>query len=388
MKNKFSMLDKMNIPPILGSTRTAIEEGLQAAARIAICDVIKLKEGEQVLIISNPQNDVSVISGALFDAATEFGGNAVLVFQREKTQIDFSEKCVLAAFEAKPQVVISISSGKLGKDEKGIAGAYTFKGKVYDHIFHLQQFGEKSCRAFWSPAVTVDSFLRTVPIDYALLKKRCTAINEVLDDAVNVRVSAPGGTDILIGLQGRKAKSDDGDFSFMGAGGNLPAGESFISPQNGTSNGTIVFDGSISLHDKDIIIEEPIICEVQNGFVTSINGGKEAAMLQETISLAETNALMFEKNGRIIAGMGEVYKKNARNIGELGIGLNPNAKISGNMLEDEKAFCTCHFAIGQNYDEDAPSLIHLDGLVKKPTITAIMSDSSEVIIEKDGILCS
>jgi leucyl aminopeptidase (aminopeptidase T) len=84
--------------------------------------------------------------------------------------------------------------------------------------------------------------------------------------------------------------------------------------------------------------------------------------------------------------MGAVYRKNARNIGELGIGLNPQAKISGNMLEDEKAFKTCHFAIGHNYDEDAPSLIHLDGLVKLPTIAAIMPDGSERRIETDGNL--
>jgi len=54
------------------------------------------------------------------------------------------------------------------------------------------------------------------------------------------------------------------------------------------------------------------------------------------------------------------------------------------MLEDEKAFNTCHFAIGHNYDEDAPSLIHLDCLVRRPTITAYFEDGTSVLIEKDG----
>ncbi|GMO54181.1 MAG: aminopeptidase [Termitinemataceae bacterium] len=361
-------------------------EELQNAAMIAIRDVVKLVEGEQVLLISNPEANVSIIATALFDAVTELNGKPVLMFQNEKTQMDFAEDCVLSAFNAHPQVVISLSSGKLGKDKKGIAGEYSHNGKVYDHIFHLQQYGEKTCRAFWSPAVTIDSFLRTVPIDYALLKKRCAFINAILDRAIFVHVTSPGGTDIMVGVEGRLAKADDGDFSFMGAGGNLPAGESFISPQNGTSCGTIVFDGSISLHNCDIIIKEPIICNLQNGFITNIDGGREAEMLSETILLAEENSLEFERTGRIIKGLGELYKKNSRALGELGIGLNPNAKISGNMLEDEKAFCTCHFAIGQNYDEDAPSLIHLDGLVCNPTITAINSDGSEVVIEKDGVL--
>jgi leucyl aminopeptidase (aminopeptidase T) len=225
-----------------------------------------------------------------------------------------------------------------------------------------------------------------VPIDYAELRRRCAAIKEILDRAVSVHVIAPGGTDITIGLQGRKAKSDDGDFSRPGTGGNLPAGETFISPENGTAGGRISFDGSISVNEGDIIIREPIDCIVEKGFVKEIRGGEEAAALLRTIEAAEKNALAYEKEGKLPIGAGEVYARNARNIGELGIGLNPKARISGNMLEDEKAFRTCHFAIGQNYDEDAPSLIHLDGLVKNPTITAIFDDGTEQIIEQVGEL--
>ena len=56
------------------------------------------------------------------------------------------------------------------------------------------------------------------------------------------------------------------------------------------------------------------------------------------------------------------------------------------MLEDEKVYGTCHFAIGSNYDEDAPAMIHLDGLVKNPTIVAIMADASVKTLMKDGTI--
>ena len=56
------------------------------------------------------------------------------------------------------------------------------------------------------------------------------------------------------------------------------------------------------------------------------------------------------------------------------------------MLEDEKAFGTCHFAVGENYDNDAPSLIHLDGLVRNPSITVFYFDGSEKTIMTDGNL--
>jgi len=353
---------------------------------VAINEALKVQKGEQVLIISNPAPDVDLISKALFDAALEARAAPVLIYQKIKTQIDFAEPILIAAFQAKPQVVISISKGKLGKDEKGILTPYQFNGKGYDHIFHLLQYGEKATRAFWSPSISLDTWERTVCIDYALLKKRCLIIKEILDKAESVHISAPGGTDITISVKGREAKLDDGDFSFGGSGGNLPAGEVFISPANGTSSGKIVFDGSISVHNGEFLIDSPVTCIVEGGFVKDISGGNSAVELLKTITLAEERALEFESKGKIARGNGEIYARNSRNIGELGIGLNPAAKITGNMLEDEKAFNTCHFAIGQNYDEDAPSLIHLDSLVRRPTITAYFPDGSSSLIEKDGDL--
>ena len=371
--SKFSELRACGSIPHLSLQEAALLE----AARIAVEVSLKVQKGEQVLIISNPRQDAAAVAEALYDAAIDAGGRPVLLFQPVKTQLDFAEPAVIAAFNANPEVAISLSDEKLGKDRNGIASPYEYDGVKYDHIFHLNMYGKKNCRSFWSPSTTVESFIRTVPIDYAELKRRCAEIREILDNAVEVRVTAPGGTDITIGLRDRKAKADDGDFSVPGSGGNLPAGETFISPENGTANGKICFDGSISTHEGDLVIGTPVECIVENGFVRKISGGKEAACLLRTIEAAERNAREFERDGKLPAGNGEIYAANARNIGELGIGLNPKARITGKMLEDEKAFDTCHFAIGSNYDEDAPSLIHLDGLVKSPSITVVFADGTK-----------
>jgi leucyl aminopeptidase (aminopeptidase T) len=327
-----------------------------------------------------------LLAQAIYDAVSRAGGCPTLLFQPVKSQLDFAEPAVIAAFAAKPDVCVSLSAKKLGKDRQGILTPYIHKGVQFDHVFHLQMYGEETCRGFWSPATTLESFVRTVPIDYDLLKIRCAALKKTLDQAVSVHITAPSGTDILLGLRGREAKSDDGDFSKGGTGGNLPAGETFVSPENGTARGTIVFDGSISLYDSDIMIREPIRCAVEQGFIRDIQGGAEARDLLETVTLAERNALDYEKSGKLPAGTGAVYGRNARNIGEFGIGLNPSALVTGHILEDEKAFRTCHFAVGLNYDGDAPSLIHLDGLVLNPTITAFDKKGGRTVIEQDGNL--
>ena len=359
---------------------------LERSAKVAVRDVLKIKEGEKILIITNPDDESLPVSQALFNASLDAGGDPLIIIQKEKTQLDFAEKGVIGAIKTEPEVIISISRNKLGKDEDAITSPYEHEGKKYNNTFHYLMHGLKKCRSFWSPGVTKDMFIRTIAVDYSKMKKRSLFLKELLDKAVRVKITAPSGTDIVIETEGREAMCDDGDFSSPGDGGNLPAGETFISPVVGKTEGVIVFDGSISTNTGDLVINEPVKVRVREGFAEEISGGEEADILKDTIDKAEKNAFLFEKEGKLPAGEGKRYAKNARNIGELGIGLNPEALISGNMLEDEKAFKTCHFAIGSNYDEDAPALIHLDGLIKEPTIILVFKDGSEKTVVEKGII--
>jgi len=80
----------------------------------------------------------------------------------------------------------------------------------------------------------------------------------------------------------------------------------------------------------------------------------------------------------------------AKILGELGIGLNPGAKLTGNLLEDEKALKTAHIAFGNNEDMEGgqnKSKTHRDFLFYKPTMNVTFKDgSSKVLIENGDIL--
>lgn len=362
----------------------------QTPAQTVVNEVLRVKKGEHVLIIANPETNV--IAQDLYTASKEAGALPVLMFQSTKTHFDNAEPAVRAAIATAPEVCMSISAVKLGKDPDGIAHPYkTENGEEYDNIFDFLMTGKKSMRAVWTPGITQDMFSRTADIDYKELARRCSELEKWYNNAVSVHVTASGGTDVTVPVKGRKGMSDNGDFSAPGSGGNIPAGEVFISPVVGIpgkcgTNGTIVYDGSMTFNNGDSLCETPITVKIIDGFVTDITGGAEAKRLRETIEEAEKKAPEMEKDGKLPAGMGEIYKHNARNIGELGIGLNPAAQITGNMLEDEKAFRTCHFAIGENYDNDAPTLIHLDGVVRNPTITITYEDGSSRTILRDGVL--
>lgn len=371
-------------------------------AQVVVQDVVKVKKNERVLIIANPAT--AEIAQDLYAASCETGATTTLMYQPDKTSFDNANPEVLAAIASEPEVCFSISNIKLGKDPGATAKPYkTEDGQEYTHIFDYLMDGKKTMRGAWTPGITPDMMNRTAAIDYKELQTRCANLTEIFKGAVSVRVTAPAGTDLMIPINGRALLSDDGDFSKPGSGGNIPAGEVFISPVVGGSQlkaadgsvleqqsdgcqGVIVYDGSMTFSDGDSILETPITCKVEKGYVTDITGGAEARRLLKTIMEAELRPFVLEKEGKLPQGQAAVYKKNARNIGELGIGLNPAANITGNMLEDEKAFHTCHFAIGENYDNDAPSLIHLDGVVREPTIVLTYGDGTTRTILENGAL--
>lgn len=359
---------------------------LSRVAETAILECLALKPGERFLIVSNPGTEQAVIAGALHEAATALGIHSTLLFQGVKTQTDYAEDYVIEAISSAPAAFASLSTEKLGKDRSHMTAPLRAPdGKSYDHIFNYLLRGVKEMRAFWSPGMSIDTFSRTVAIDYSLMRSRARALRAALDRADGVRVSSPGGTDILVPIRGRSSYGDDGDFSLPGMGGNLPAGEVFISPAVKSAEGTIVFDGSVSDIAGDILIENPITCNLLGGFVMECSGGEEAERLEKALRHGMDMAAALTKKG-MAPEEALRYAVNARHLGEFGIGLNTEARISGKMLEDEKVYGTCHFAIGFNYDADAPAMIHLDGLVKQPTITAILPGGEELTLMRDGLL--
>jgi leucyl aminopeptidase (aminopeptidase T) len=362
-----------------------IDKQLKKAAEVAISDVLAVKPNEKVLIITNPDKDVQMISKALYDATISAKATPIVIFQPMKTQLDFAEPSVIHAISSNPDVLISMSHEKLGKDQQGLKKPYKLGKKKVDHVFHYLLAGKK-LRAFWSPSTTVKMFAKTVPINYKQMRENCENLVKILNKAEKVRITTRLGMDLEIGLKGRKAKADDGNFTKPGTGGNLPCGEVYISPELGASEGKIIFDGSISAHEGVILIKHPITVNVKNGLVTKVSGKKEAAELRDTLKKAKQTTRKFVKDGKIPKKDEADYLKNVMNLGELGIGLNEKADIVGNMLEDEKVNGTCHIAIGANYDDDARALIHLDGLIQKPTITAIYKDGKEHVFMKNGKL--
>lgn len=379
------MNDTPEFSPSPSVTRGAPSAELAKAADIAAEECLALKAGETLLIITNPDTEQETIARALEKAGQAKGCAVRLLLQPVKSQVDFAEEYVLDAIEAVPDAVVSLSADKLGKDGRRLSRPLRSPGgKSYDHIFTYLLSGTGKIRSFWSPGVSIECFARTLTADYGLMRRRAGRLARILDRSSAIRVLSPAGTDLLFGIEGRRAHLDDGDFRLPGKGGNLPAGEVFISPALGGAEGTIVFEDSMADIEGCMLLETPIRCNLSGGYVMDCEGGAQARRLEAALRKGMDMASSLVSQANLKPEEALRYATNARHLGEFGIGLNEKAKITGNMLEDEKILGSCHFAIGFNYEEDAPAMIHLDGLVQRPTVIALMPDGREKTLMENG----
>jgi len=203
------------------------------------------------------------------------------------------------------------------------------------------------------PGITA-SMLKDGPlaVDYNHMVKSAKYLMDRFDGAVSVHITAPGGTDITLNIGGRDFATDV--FIEDGKWGNIPGGEIWCAPLEDEANGTLVCDGSIGDLGK---VPAPVKIEVKGGHVESVECSDKA----------------FGKRVEEVLSIDDMSKT----IGELGIGLNPGAKLTGNLLEDEKAFHTAHIAFGNNLDMPGgrnSSQTHRDFLFKDPTFYVTFED--------------
>jgi aminopeptidase len=346
---------------------------LDAAARIALSETVALRSGEEVLILTNPEEAVFTVASALFAAAKSLGGKPVLLLQETKTTTDYAERIVLEAVRAEPDVLLTITKARAGKDPYGLRFGYAGRdGRKFDTIIDKVTKGDRRVRGFSSPNPNPALFARCVPLDYDALRERASRLKDLIDRGETVRVTSQKGTDIEFSIAGRRAIANTGDYRLPGRFGNLPAGEVYVSPALGSGTGVVVFDGTISTLNGPQIPERPVRITFRNGFAGKIEGGAAARLVEKTIAEGEAMAMAIGS---------EEQAKNCRHLGEFGIGINDRAKITGVILEDEKALKTCHFALGSNYDFDAPAIIHRDMLVMSPSVRV-----DDELIMKHGTL--
>ena len=219
--------------------------------------------------------------------------------------------------------------------------------KSITHTKARRDASKLGVRVATMPGITVSTMVRCMNADHEQIVELTNKVAERLKKVKQIRIETSLGTNVTLPISKRKILSSTGVLRNIGESGNLPSGEVYLAPWEEKTNGTVVFDGSIAGIG---LLRNPIKVQLKNGYIEKIEGKSEAKDFEELL--------------------GKVGFRDAKAVAEFGIGTNYKAKLTGDILEDEKVLGTVHMAFGNNMSMGGIISVqsHIDGLIKEPTV--------------------
>lgn len=240
-----------------------------------------------------------------------------------------------------------------------------------------------------SPGITVDMALNgALQCNYAEMVRESEKLLSDLRGVRKFHITAPGGTDLTVEIPKEVVFDTDctiippNAYGGPGRFGNLPVGEVWsqkdilidvVNKQTGKTesqsypikhkaDGVLVCDVTSGGYEGKINPKKPLIARLKDGILVDLQCEDPALKgVREEFKVSEAKY-----------GLATVLE-------EVGIGLNEKARVTGNMLEDEKIRGTCHLAPGN-------IRCHVDMLVSKPTIIAYYEDGATKELMRKGVL--
>jgi len=300
------------------------------SAMIAVRDCLGVKPDERVLVVTDTvRKDIGV---PIYQAALDLGCDAILMEMRPRRRSGEEPPRAIGHALTHTDVFIlatqySLSHTQARKEScKNGARGVSIPIQNEDHDLVMKVFATGGMTA-----------------NYRAIGERIDRLLYRLNHCREARVVTNKGTDIRFSFEHRAWHADKGVALSPGEFTNLPGGEIFIAPYH--SSGIVVIDGSFGDYG---LLKQPLKLTIKDGDCVGAEGGH-----------ADELNRVFDVLGR-----------NARNVAELGIGMNPGARLCGILLEDEKVGNTVHIALGDNtgFGGDVSVQMHYDGIVTCPRL--------------------
>ena len=344
-----------NVAEVLDSLD--LEQALFESAKRVTHTCMDIRRGENVLIVCDPTT--GEIGQALHRSATERSDRVLLIVMPKGRHHGEEPPSPVANLMKQQQIVIAPTKYSL------------------THTRSIRSALKDGARVATMPGMTEEMFISGgMTADFNQIKKSLSDISGTLRRKKLIHVKDSKGTDVEFEVSWKDWNLDDnGICNRPRMITNLPAGKAFVLPKEGTMNGTIVIDGTW----ESTLLDEPLELIVENGIVIDIKGDATAAQIRQ--QFGEAASRLRSKDRELVW-----------TVAEFGFGMNPNAEITGHVLEDEKQLGTCYFAIGDNTSlgGNAAVGIHIPGVIRKPSVWL---DDNQLLdegkfVEKSAILSS
>lgn len=287
----------------------------------------------------------AVFGSTIVDALSESGClERILSKSADNSDLDTAKKHVLNNSQDVARVVIAMSNNSTShtrfRSLANVAGA----------------------RFASLPHFDPEMFFTSMAVDWQALAARTSCLADAVNRAVLIELSTPDGTKLSFSTEGRVAEGDDGLLTAPGSFGNLPAGEVYLAPLEGTAEGVMKIGYAPTRK-----LDTPLTLTIRGGEVVAVEGDDPHREWLEK---------KFAESGK------------NRNIAELGIGTNDRATRPDNVLEAEKILGTVHIAFGDNtgFGGIVSTPFHEDYVLYGPTVVGIAQDGSRILILDNGKL--
>jgi len=304
------------------------EEFAEKVVRELVCP----QPGEPFLIITDTANDINVAKACLAAGLRAGADTQLMIKDRLPSGAASQLGPVLSSAILSSKYILEFCGGivrapaTLEARRKGARVLST----------HLKGIEDYAVRAL-------------VDVDIPAMIENARLVAQLWDQTIVCRTTSPQGTDFTCRFAPRKSIIGDGALSEDGEVDFFPGAQVSIAPVEESINGVIVVDASDSVQG---VVHTPYSLTIKNGVIVAVDGGKEADTMRQWLESRNDEKIFH--------------------LCHYSIGLNPQAGISGNMIEDERKVAAIDCGFGYQ-DPDFGGTVgyspyHMDIMLATPTV--------------------
>lgn len=309
------------------------EYELARAAYKLVSEMFKLKEGETFVITADTESDPRVVEAT---AAAAFAVGA-------KPMVIWTASPLGVGKAADPMLPVEALTAVLKVADAWVE--FNNEWLLYSTPYEIAMKENKKLRHMCLVGMNVDMMVRVIArVDLPALEKFQNKLIELTKAAKHVKMTTPAGGDVEFDNDPNRPIICEVGYADT-PGSHMLGGQIGWSPVFESINGVIVFDGSVV--PPLGLVKEPVRLHVKEGKIVKVEGGKEAAEYE--------------------AWLKSFNDPNMFRIAHVCYGVNPGAKLTGNIVEDERVWGCTEWGIGYvgpmlTGGEPIPAPSHSDGI--------------------------